>query len=276
MKMTTKMYLKLFEECNYNHKEYEIDECNEIEEKIVQVIEENLKEYGIKKYDYEKEGGTPLDAFAYYIDQMTEKYDPEPLSSHIMQNIRKRKDVIRFLDWYKEIENGIVGQFDYKIINMEEISDVMAEYSYYDICIKIEDYCSDISYNPIICWLNTQDIPTLYIMSWNYLKNEAIEWVSTHPDVEDSFIKEFDKPTLEKYIKNEFGEFGDDVCSLLEHEVNEFYNIYKDDFTIAGGILFSKSKRKPLHHAIWEETALFSSYLIAKIIREIYDNEINL
>lgn len=291
MKTVTNMYIKLLKACNDD-----TEECCDIENSIVNVIEENLKTYGIKKYNYQKEGGSTTDAFCYYVEKLVEKYYHVSnffetkywkYNTYIPYNMKNMitientlnnmqdVEVIRFLEWYKTIESSIVCQFDYKIIQREDISKIINEYEYDEIRISIQDFSYNF-YNPVICWVNTMDIPTLFIMDWVSLRYEIGEWICMEQDIVDSFIENFKTLTLEKYIEKEYGELGKDVCIALEHEVNEFYNIYKDDIEERDGDLFSKSEGLLLEDAISGYAPLFSNREIDRLVTKIYNKELKL
>lgn len=292
MKDITTMYIKLLKAINTN-----TDECCDIEHAIVNIIEERLKFYGIEKYDYNKTGGTTTEAFEYYVEQMVKKYYDVPnffeteywkqigkyiphdmkyqiKIKEILHKMENKEKIIKFLDWYKQISSGITYYFDYKIIEQNEIQKVMMEYDYEELRIEIQNFDHDFD-NPIICWLQEIDTPTLIIMDWVCLRDEMKDWI-IYEGEKETFIEKFGTPTLEEYINEKYGDYGKDVCMALEHEVNEFYNIYKDDIVEEDGDLWSKSERLMLQDAIWGHAPLFSSTQIARLVEKIYNKELKL
>ena len=286
------MYIKLRKACDPN-----VEECDDIENTIVNVIEENLKYYGIDKYDYKNEGGTTTQAFEYYVEEMVKKYynipnwfeteygkrgiyipyDLENITKikNTLNNMKTKDKIIDFLDWYKETETtGLSCQFDYKIITKNEISKVIQTYEHTEIRIDLQDFGYDF-YNPIICWLNTKDVPTLMIMDWVSLKNEIDHWISYNGDSK-SFIEKFKTPTLEDEIKEKYPKLHPEVQKALLKEIIEFWNDFKDDIRIIDGDLESIGQNMLLVDAIWNCAPLFCNNTIEYWIEKIYNKEVKI
>lgn len=292
IKRVTKMYIKLRKACDPN-----VEECDDIENTIVNVIEENLKYYGIDKYDYKNEGGTTTQAFDYYVEEMVKKYYNIPnwfeteygkrciYIPHDLENITKIKNtlnnmktkdkIIDFLNWYKETETtGLSCQFNYRIITKNEISKVIQTYEHTEIRINLQDFGYDF-YNPIICWLNTKDVPTLMIMDWVCLKNEIDHWINYNGDSE-AFIEKFKTPTLEDEIKEEYSKLHPEVRKAFLEEVIEFWNDFKDDIRVENGILESIDHNMMLVDAIGNCGPLFCNRTIEYWIEKIYNKEVRI
>lgn len=304
MKNKTIMYIKIYKAISRMINKNNIcDKPNEEELDLIQytvnTIESNLEYYGIDKYNYSKEGGTPTEALEYYIETLSKKYlDLENIwdtkywkynyyiptnpktrikIEEIMYNIEEKDEVKRFLNWWSNVQDCfIIKYFDYKIITKDQISQTIQNSECEDIRISTQDLGYNF-YNPIITWEDHSDIPTLFIMDWVCPRSTIVreDWIQEPSDIEE-LIKEFGTPTLEKYINKKYGDYGKDVCMALKHEVNEFYNIYKDDIIEEDDELWSKSERLMLQDAIWGHAPLFSSTQIARLVEKIYNKELKL
>lgn len=296
MKSITVMYIRLFRTLSKAYPTPE--EYCDLVQGILNVLESNLKDYEIPRFDYNGTGGSPEDAMEYYIEELSKKYLGieniwetkywkyeiyVPTNAKIkievdktMDNIKTKEQVNKFLDWYKEqMDCCIVSYFNYTIINKEDISTLVKNHSDKEIRIEIQDWNDDI-YNPIICWI-IHDPTTLMIMDWRSLKHEAKDWISGDC-IENEFIEEFSlPPTLKEYLEEEYGDtLHKEVRLALEQEVNEFYNIYKDDIYIENDSAFSKSDNMMLVDAIWNHAPLFCNQTIEHYVMKIYNGELRL
>ena len=279
----TKMYIELYRAINDN-----LEESNDLIQYIVNVIRDNLNFYEIDKYTGD---GSPTDEIEYYIDEMSKKYlnidnifntrywkvgqyippDAKEMLevAKIINTIKTEKEVKHFLDWYKEIQSGIVCYFDYEIITKNQISDIIKESECEDICIEVEDYNWYTGYNPIICWEVEHDEPTLFIMDWRSLSHNIAYngWLVDIEDIE-SLIKTFSAPTLEEYLYKEYNHLNREIRIALEYEVNSFYNMYKDD-------LDNVIDKEKLIDTIYDDS-LFSTNIIKDLVMKLYRKEIRL
>lgn len=279
----TKMYIELYRAINDS-----LEESNDLIQYIINVIRDNLNFYEIDKYTGD---GSPTDEIEYYIDEMSKKYlnidnifdtrywkvgqyippDAKEMLevATIINKIKTEKEVKHFLDWYKEIQSGIVCYFDYEIITRNQISDVIKETECEDICIEIEDYNWYTGYNPIICWEVEHDEPTLFIMDWRCLSHNIAYngWLVDIEDIE-SLIKTFSAPTLEEYLYEEYDHLNREIRIALEYEANSFYNMYKDD-------LDNVIDKEKLIDTIYDDS-LFSKSIIKELVMKLYRKEIRL
>ena len=288
------MYIKL-----YRAIEAEAEESCDLVQAIVNIIEDNLEFYEISKYNYVEEGGSPEDAIEYYIDQFSKKYlkldniwdsyywnrtiyipwsaGKQENVRNILANIKTKYEVHKFLNWQKEKWTGMVCHFEYQIINTNEISDVIQNSNCTEYQIELSDWNTG-NYNPIITWENHQDISTLYIMDWAHFKYNLVHnmWFDYVNDYDD-FIDNFNNlTTLEEYLDEHCSELHKEVRLALEHEVNEFYNIFKDDIYIEDDTAWSKDHKMMLVDAIWNYAPLFSNTTIEHYVMKLYNKEIKL
>ena len=288
MKGTTIMYIQLYKAIN----EY-VEESCDITQCIINVIRQNLKYYEIDVY---KGDGSPTDEIEYYIDELSKKHlDIKDIFKtpywkynrfisynaaerlrieEVMNNIKIENEVKKFLNWYKVKCAGIVEYFDYILINKNEISSTIQQYSTDytpELRIEIQDFGYNF-YNPIIAWENDG---TLFIMDWVNLKSSIIreDWIDPC-DIQD-FFEQFSIPTLEDYLAKEY-DVHKIVRKELQKEVEKFYEEYKDDIKMEDDIAFSISNNMMLVDAIWNDAPFFCNSLIESLVVKLYNKEIKL
>ena len=302
MKDKTIMYIKMYKAINRmmdsnNLRNRSNEEELDLIQYIVNTIESNLDYYEIEKYNYHK--STATDALRYYIETLSKKYldlenvwdtkylrydyyipiDPKKAIQieETIYKIKKESDVMRFLDWWKNVNDCcIVQYFNYRIINQNEISNIITNSECKEIRVEIQDFGYNF-FNPIIVWENYADTPTLFIMDWINLRSSIIKegWMQDSCD-EDEFLEKFGTPTLEEYLEEHYGELHKEVRFALEHEINEFYNLYKDDIVIEDGELMVPCDGLWLNDAIWNHAPLFNNNTIGYIVEKLYKKEIKL
>lgn len=256
---------------------------------IINTIEENLEEYGIEKYNGT---GSPTDEIQYYLTKLSKKafginiletpYRDYPYKLLPFDDIKKRliieetindmktkKEINKFLEWYKVVNSGISEGFDYTIITDDQISDIISKNRNSIIIHRQNLYY--VNYNPIIVWDNDG---TIMIMDWVCLKNDIIreEMIDIYNDFE-SFYKEFCTPTLYEQLKKDYDLQENVICALM-YEIIKFYNDYKDKIEIKGDDICIDDML--LIDMVWNEDPLFSHITITHYVSEIYNGKIKI
>ena len=295
MKAITIMYIKM-----YKAIDSDTEESCDLVQYMTNVIKDNLKDYGINQYDG---SGSPTDELEYYISTLSKKYlnvdifdtiywqyniyiPHDNLKEKIelretMQSLKSKSEVTKFLDWYKEIQSGIVCQFDYEIIDKNEISNIIQNSNCEEFLIDIQDLDYNF-YNPIICWVDTSDITTLFIKDWINLRSQIIHenWID-YPEQIESFMKEFKQDYKIKKCIKLLNEINDSVWITQEimDKISEVFlggeDLFDDGAFSLNPILIEKiSDLKKVLKEYCDDPVLSALYF-AEFIRK-YRNHINL
>ena len=196
----------------------------------------------------------------------------------MMRKPMNKEKITEILNYFKNQWWSPCGsEFDYSFIQIDEINEkieLAKEQGFTcDIFISQNIYNNDD--NPIFCHLF--DSCHLFIHDWFNFKRQLINGDFDVSDDEMKYlIEQFGTPTLTEYLTQEYPLLHQEVRYALEHEVNEFYNIYKNDIIMEDGYAYSISDRMYLDDAIWNHAPLFCNGTIARLIAKIYNKEIKL
>lgn len=197
----------------------------------------------------------------------------------ILYNIVKKEEVKEFLEFLKETQtDGMGSNFEYKIINIQDIPNIIKEYGntgFVNIEVHKNIYIEDKIYNPIIFWLfdcgehlNIYDLPSL--------KHDVIEYAWLNEEQRKDFIDKFSIPTLEEEIEKRYHKLHPEVRKALMEEVIEFWDEFKDDIRVENDFLESISHNMMLVDAIWNCGSLFCNSTIEHWIEKIYNKKVRI
>lgn len=184
-----------------------------------------------------------------------------------------RKEINEVLEFFSDIWNSpVCMEFDYSFITIEEVPNIIKKAKEHNTSIDIhlnQGVCPNCN-NPIFWWVFECEHTLIY--DWLSLRESIIDGTFTDITEEEKeyIIEQFGTPTLTEYLAKKYDLLHQEVRYALEQEVNEFYNIYKDDIKITGGDAYSISDNMMLCDAIWNYGPLFCSNTITDLIEKIY------
>lgn len=195
----------------------------------------------------------------------------------MMRRPMNKENITKILNYFcDEWWSPAGSEFDYSFIEINEINKkikLAKEQGFtLDIYISQSNYGNN---NPIFCHI--YDGCHLIIYDWyNFKHHLVIGEIDLTDDEKEYLIEHFGTPTLEEYLAQEYSPLHQEVRYALEQEVNEFYNIYKNDIIMKDDHAYSVSDGMYLDDAIWNYAPLFCNGTIARLVTKLYKGELKL